>query len=435
MRRVRRVSLIVVLSLVLLFMGRGGPNLSPIELAASPYLYDLVTWEVTHLPDKWLYKLWNFLPWNSSSREERLEEVQEYFKIGAEIADLERSMVESHSRAFQEGDSLDSVEGGSSGLALEGLQGILGKLKDKRSGMRPRVEETLESEISAVLDEEGLDSRIGLIFPPVDVALSSPPRVLVVSPRDRIERLDDLLLEPGMTVEEREKLEREIFESEDLAALVVGIGGVATYPSIVGDGSPLLHAARTAAHEWLHTYWFFRPLGWNFWDSPQMTTLNETAADRAGREIGDRVFEAITGQKIPPEAPPIVLESEEPDEGAFDFNAEMRETRLRADELLLEGKIEEAEAYMEERRRLFVRNGFNIRKLNQAFFAFHGTYADNPASVSPIGSEVNRMRGESESVGDFIRTMSGCGSYAEFQEFLAGLPASTVAETTQLGTG
>ena len=51
--------------------------------------------------------------------------------------------------------------------------------------------------------------------------------------------------------------------------------------------------------------------------------------------------------------------------------------------LLAQGKIEEAEAYMEERRRFLAANGHFIRKINQAFFAFHGSYATSPASISP----------------------------------------------------
>ena len=39
-----------------------------------------------------------------------------------------------------------------------------------------------------------------------------------------------------------------------------------------------------------------------------------------------------------------------PEPPAFDFRAEMFETRETVDKLLEEGKIEEAETYMEERR-------------------------------------------------------------------------------------
>ncbi len=159
-----------------------------------------------------------------------------------------------------------------------------------------------------------------------------------------------------------------------------------------------------------------------------MQVLNETVADIAGRELGNRAFQALGGDVE--RSPEMGLEGVEAaadtgpqdrEDAAFDFNREMRETRLRVDELLAEGSIEEAEAYMEERRKLFVTNGFNIRKLNQAYFAFHGTYADSPASVNPIGGQLQRLRSRAPDSGSFVRTGSRFSSYQEFLESLAAL--------------
>ena len=111
-----------------------------------------------------------------------------------------------------------------------------------------------------------------------------------------------------------------------------------------------------------------------------------------------------------------------------DFRREMHATRLRVDDLLERGRIEEAEAYMESRRQVFVEEGYPIRKLNQAYFAFYGTYADNPASVSPIGQEVDRLREISGSLGEFVRTMSGFGSYQEFKAHLTLHDGEPVSE-------
>ena len=423
MRRLKKASVIVVLSLVILLMGRGEFHLSPVEMAAAPYLYDLMTWEISHLPDKWIHKLWSLLPWDSRSRQERLDELQEFFRIGREIRELEASLVDIKARPSREIGHPGSPGTTYQSEGVEDLQNRLDDARSRVSNIRAGVEETLESEVSAVLVEEGLSSRIGLIFPAVDVALSSPPTVLVISPRDRIERKQTVLLKPDMKVEDIDVLEKRIFQEHDLSAMVTGIGGIATYPTIVRSDSSLHHAAVIAAHEWLHTYWFFRPLGWNMFTSSQMNTLNETAADLAGRELGDRAYESMTGQKLEPPAQSTSI-SAEPDEEAFDFTEEMRKTRLRVDELLAEGKIEYAEAYMEERRQLFVDNRFHIRKLNQAYFAFHGTYAASPASISPIGSEVERLRDTADSLGDFIRTMASFGSYQEFQDHLPTLSES-----------
>ena len=100
----------------------------------------------------------------------------------------------------------------------------------------------------------------------------------------------------------------------------------------------------------------------------------------------------------------------------------MRETRLHTDALLAEGKVEEAEAYMEERRLVFVEHGYAIRVLNQAYFAFHGTYADSPASSSPIGAQVRRFREHSESAGDFVLRIREFSTYQQFLDYLDTLP-------------
>ena len=254
------------------------------------------------------------------------------------------------------------------------------------------------------------------------------PRLLVVSPRDRIERRKTVLLRPDMAVDEMEELEDEVLYTQALAALVVRTGGLATYPSIVPGRRGLLQAAETGAHEWLHQFWFFRPLGSHYNSGPEMRTLNESAADLAGEEIGRAVYEAITGEKLAPSGRPPDNEALEPEPDGFEFRREMQKTRRRVDQLLGEGSIEEAEAYMEERRQRFVDNGFYIRKLNQAYFAFHGTYASSPASVSPIQKQLELVRANVSSVGEFVRTVARFSSYQKFEGYLSGLTPAPVLE-------
>ena len=414
----RRASLVVVLTLALLIGGTGGLRFSLVEIAAAPYRFDLVRWEVSNLPDKWVHKFKSIFPWYSKEHRERLEDLQAFFRLGEDIRTLEGDLARLQASPSDESAGHHPHDGGSP--ESEELRDRLDSLTHQRVRLKAEAEEALESEISAVIEKQGLSYPLGIIFPPVDIALVLPPRVLVLSPRDRVERLSDLLLKPDMKLEDRDALERKILEEQDLAALVVGIGGIATYPNIVRADVSLLNASHTAAHEWLHAYWFFRPLGWNIGRTPEMNTLNETAADLAGDELGDRVYEAITGERREEPSTPSTDRDEETDDydGGFNFDREMRKTRLRVDELLADGSIEEAEAYMEERRRIFVSNGFHIRKLNQAFFAFHGTYAFSPASVSPIGDEVKQLRNIIDSVGDFIRTVARFGSYQEFKDYL-----------------
>lgn len=127
------------------------------------------------------------------------------------------------------------------------------------------------------------------------------------------------------------------------------------------------------------------------------------------------LVEHITGEHVPPPTPGV---AEPCPEDRFCFNREMRETRLNVDDLLAEGKVDQAEAYMEERRQLFVENGYSIRKLNQAYFAFHGTYGDSPTSVSPIYGQLQRLRQASDSLADFIHTVQTVSSYQGFLNLL-----------------
>jgi hypothetical protein len=107
------------------------------------------------------------------------------------------------------------------------------------------------------------------------------------------------------------------------------------------------------------------------------------------------------------------------DPAPFDFRAEMHETRVTADQLLADNKIEEAETYMEKRRQLFWENGYQLRKLNQAYFAFHGAYADVPggaAGEDPVGPAVRALREQSDSLADFVNTIAWMTSFEQLQQ-------------------
>ena len=47
--------------------------------------------------------------------------------------------------------------------------------------------------------------------------------------------------------------------------------------------------------------------------------------------------------------------------------------------------------------------GFQIRKLNQAYFAFYGSYGDAAAGVNPIPRQLGWLRAASGSPGEFLR--------------------------------
>jgi hypothetical protein len=109
----------------------------------------------------------------------------------------------------------------------------------------------------------------------------------------------------------------------------------------------------------------------------------------------------------------------------------MHETRVQADALLAAGKIDAAEAYMEQRRQVFWDHGYPIRKLNQAYFAFYGAYADvpgGPAGEDPVGPAVRALRKQSASLTVFLERISQMSTFAELQQAVGSNAASAPAD-------
>lgn len=413
----------LVLGLLLLFLGDGGLRLNAAQSVATPYLYDLFGWEVTNFMSKWLNKVGDIVPFGVPTAEEKQERVLSFFSLSDDINRLRGEL-----------DQASAIDGEDARSKIGDVQREIDEVVSRRNDIKDEIEETIEAVISSVVVEEGLSIFGEFIFPPVDVRLSDPPKLLVTSPRDRIDRTHDVLLRSSVKVSDRELIEKRLLEEENLSAIVLNIGGIATYPASIPSNQPLQWTLQASAHEWLHHYFFFRPLGANMFNDSDMVSLNETIANLTGKEIGDRAYVSLGGEVPAPDSEEPKPENGDDSKGKtaqelvqelrekkFDFDAEMRTTRLRADELLAEGKIEEAEAYMEERRKLFVENKFLIRKINQAYFAFHGTYADTAASVSPIGDQVQEFRSHQPDLGTFVRQVSRISSYQQFLDALDSL--------------
>ncbi|SVC93405.1 uncharacterized protein METZ01_LOCUS346259, partial [marine metagenome] len=204
-----------IVSLVLMGAVQGSDSLSATDVAVGPHKYSLLRWEVDHFLDKWVNKFQEVLPWNSEpSREARIALAQEFFDLRAQIRELKRESAAGNSAQIEE-------------------------LGQRIEDMQPGVEETIESEISAVLVQEGFSSRIGVIFPPVDTVFAASPGALIISPRDRIAQISSTLLKPGLSRDVRNDLEDLIFREDDVSALVVNTGGGATYPSVVSASGSL----------------------------------------------------------------------------------------------------------------------------------------------------------------------------------------------------
>ena len=100
-------------------------------------------------------------------------------------------------------------------------------------------------------------------------------------------------------------MENELQTRYDLSAVTIRIGGLAAYPAPVAHNSHLRAVLGTAAHEWVHHYMFFRPLGQAMFRSENMVTINETVADIIGRYLADHAYGILTKEGMDPILDPI----------------------------------------------------------------------------------------------------------------------------------
>lgn len=290
------------------------------------------------------------------------------------------------------------------------------------------AEAAIQAQISEVVGRMGLGFA-GQPVPPVLYHVTPLPMALIVSPREVIRQDADISLQPDLSLDLITALEEKVASGLNVSALVVPIGGVGVYPTMVKSSTNLAWMIETAAHEWVHNYLTLHPLGVLYFSTPELRTINETTASIAGKEIGQAVlaryypefvsqrpvedFFTFLGPELPPSAGGEVT---------FDFREEMHETRVTADALLAEGKIEDAEAYMEQRRQVFWDNGYRIRRINQAYFAFYGAYAESPrgaAGDDPVGAAVRDFRAGSLTLEAFLERIAWVTSYDALQRLVA----------------
>jgi hypothetical protein len=366
----------------------------------KPYRFELAKWEFKTLAGE----IGEFFT-GGGKTDNATKEIFTYFNNAARIRNLEATQ--------------DAVRAGNQAGDLNRLQNELDELRRQNEARRGATEKALEAQVRETLSQQGIFNpldryvKIKVGFPPVKIHLGDPPHLLIISPRDRIESIKEIKLLPEMSQADMEKIESEV-DKLGVSSVVEGLGGLSTYPSYVMDEADLRFTLETVVHEWIHQYLAFTPLGFRYVldqagirTDYEIATINETVAGMVGREIGDIIYQKYVPQPA--------MESEPPptNEPGFDFNKEMREIRQAVDSYLAQGEIEKAEEFMEQKRQYLAENGYYIRKLNQAYFAFHGTYADSPTSISPIGEELRELRDKSYSLKDFLDSAAGITSQDE----------------------
>ena len=378
-----------------------------LSTVASTQRFDIVDWVIRSLVRKVGDRL--SIDPSQLSEAERKELALRYFKLAHEEEELRGKLLQRRAQSAPASE-------------LKELEAQLTRKRADKLALERNIEEIIAAWVGQSALNEGLVSDwplvAGKIFPPPLFKFVAPPQLLVLSYRERIETKRTVHLSPALSLSEIEAIEADA-EKLGVSALVVGLGGIGTYPTMVLETSLYEWTLDVTAHEWVHNYLNMRPLGWHYSDNGRMTTINETAANMAGNELGRRIRGEPPPEyeDDPEEAPARASQPPKPQE--FSFNREMRQTRLQVDELLQAGQVEEAEAYMEVRRKLFVARGYNLRKLNQAYFAFYGSYADGGVgAVNPIGGELKRLRKTSGSLKIFLESLSRVSNFEEYRALL-----------------
>jgi len=389
-----------------------------VRLITAPYEFEFVSWTANAVWAKVL---------QFSLGEERYISTADWHNIIVEYDDLLNGIFADEAeltRIFSDPAVADPMP------ASEAVRTGLARKRREQSDRQNLVEAILQEQVSAELRAEGFAVG-GEVVPPVLFRFSPIPMGLIVSPRNAIRQDANIQLLPGLTLEQQIALETETERRLGVSALVVPFGGLGTFPTMIMESSWTAWVVEAITHEWTHHYLYLSPLGMGYETSPELRTINETTATLVGKRIGAQVVRHNYPEWVRREGAPF------PGAGisktglaaprlAFDYQHEMYITRVEVDRMLAAGKIDEAEAYMEQRRRFimehFEEHGHVIRRLNQAFFAFYGTYADSPGErgEDPVGPAVVALFDLCPSTGAFLRAVSQVASFPQLEQMVSG---------------
>jgi hypothetical protein len=411
-RRIIKVTAVVVV--LTLLMGAStltqGDFADRVRAYTRQVEFDYVSWTINALAIKWQQMALGSGEYVPQADQSQI--VLQYLDLVRQIGDLEGQVTQ----IYADPEVRDPQ------AASQKLRAEISQLHIRRDLLGPLAETVLQAQLTEVLSELGV-SLGGQPIPPVMYHITPPPSALIVSPRNVIRQDANISINPDMTLEQITQLEDQVADGLDVSTLVVGIGGVGLYPTMVMQTTDINWLAEVVAHEWTHNFLTLRPLGASYLNSPELRSMNETTASLAGKEVGRALIAKYYPEYLPPPPQPEP-ENPNPRPGeppVFDFRGEMRITRMHVDELLAQGRVDEAESYMELRRRFFWENGYHLRKLNQAYFAFYGAYADQPggaAGADPVGAAVRELRANSPDLATFLNRISWVWTFDQLQQMV-----------------
>jgi hypothetical protein len=394
---------VIALVFLVVFPGeKPAPNSLDLRVnaEAKDVLFNYVGWEVSAVSAKFTQQFAGDAAYMDESQ--RSAYIVDYLQRVRQLQRVEAKITASFCRPSDNASSADLIA----------ERDTLRRDVDARVSL---AEAIIDEQVASILRDEGFGA-LGSIIPPVSAHITDLPTMLVISPRDKISYKSATSL-INLQDDQQQALEANIdrnLRDQNIVSLVVPIGGLSLYPSMVEQTWYAPFVFEVAAHEWTHHYLMFFPLGLNYLSEGDSRTINETTASLMGKEITRKVIMRFysTYPDIVAQLPPLETEtpSAQPTKPPeFDYSKTMNETRVRVDQLLAKGKINEAEQYMESQRQVFNTHGYCIRKLNQAYFAFYGGYQSaqdtGAAGQDPIGPAIGAIRQHSPTVKSWLEIM------------------------------
>ncbi|HDQ72425.1 MAG TPA: hypothetical protein ENN19_10050, partial [Chloroflexi bacterium] len=239
-RPIRRWESILVFIALLLVLTVEGPPPGLIDTQVHRLLsgerFDFVDWEIAAVTGKLLHGL--IAPQRYMDEAARRDFVLDYLDRVQRIHHLEREIY----LVYTDPDVADAY------AETAGQRAHLAEMRRQQRHRQQFAEAILEEQIACVLLDEGF-GWMGQVFPPVWGHFTPLPRLLIISPRERIERIYSLFLQHGLEVAEQEMIEAQVESADDIAlstrvnspqaavgdvsSLVTDIGGLAAYPAML----------------------------------------------------------------------------------------------------------------------------------------------------------------------------------------------------------
>ena len=226
----RKIRILVAVGLLLVLLcntgcGAGNDFNARLNTVVSPYRFSIARWEF----NTWFTQFKQLFGKHAKITGTDTEITDHYIALSNHINDLISSINDANRTT---------------------VQAQIDTLQQQQNSITGTVENIIKRQTAQVLKEMGIYEpwykyiKWKFTFPPPEFKLQTPPQLLVISPREKIERQKDVLLAENLSAADATSIEDNV-DKLNVSALVVGLGGIATYPDIVASDSDFQYIIQT----------------------------------------------------------------------------------------------------------------------------------------------------------------------------------------------